>query len=822
MKEYFAVNGSRNSLPGGARIAKKGTTNGWNSVSERPVEEESIDHLTCEDEQIPSCASNIMSPQGSGFQQNVGFTGLNNLGNTCFMNCVLQALANIRDLRDYFLSHNFLQDLNEENPLGTGGRLAKAFYTTLKNLWSGNDTYDPARLRNIVAKKAPQFLGIMQQDAQEFMSFFLDALHEDLNRVRNKPIFEVGDYDGYLDEEVARISWKLYKSRNDSFVIDKFHGLYKSRLLCPVCEKESITFDPFLFLSVPLPKPTKSVPVIFFPLLDDTKPLFIDIKISEEGGLASDVLNHIVKTYGINSQNLRVFLTESGKIVRTIPPSSLLPYLTSPESLIVCEISQSEEPSHEIILMQKKETPKMVDNCAKCGKCEDELGFKIKRCLKCKSVGYCGQDCQRSDWPQHKLKCNQIRFIGCPLFLNIQSSMANYHKICDIAYSNARHSVKILNDERMEGISKFDGLKRNLKESEKAAIACAYVGDSLPAYMKHESMFNLYICHDEKLTNMTLLENKAGEKIDLTDVTHFVIEWKIGVNVAEKPLHSGMKFGRHNNTTLQDCIQLFTEPEVLAREEAWYCPRCKKHREATKELSLWQLPDVLVIQLKRFSFRNRLWRDKIDKLVTFPVKGLDMSPFCIKQQTEPPVYDLFGVVNHHGGLFGGHYTSFVQLADENGGDTDLGWRLCDDTHVTTVRSEKEVVTSSSYVMFYHRRKKQSVLSGDCLSDDQFTQLNMPHHSNEIKCTEQCSEIKDRNVKVPRQSKIAKQPDEKNSPIKQKASQSTLSTDNKLTSNDEKSDRCPHEEKSIEMNVSAKVDTTKQEAPLPYTDMDAMD
>ena len=51
-----------------------------------------------------------------------------------------------------------------------------------------------------------------------------------------------------------------------------------------------------------------------------------------------------------------------------------------------------------------------------------------------------------------------------------------------------------------------------------------------------------------------------------------------------------------------------------------YCPTCKEQREASKQMSVWRLPHTLVIQLKRFSFRNALWRDKIDKLVEFPVR----------------------------------------------------------------------------------------------------------------------------------------------------------------------------------------------------------
>ena len=79
-----------------------------------------------------------------------------------------------------------------------------------------------------------------------------------------------------------------------------------------------------------------------------------------------------------------------------------------------------------------------------------------------------------------------------------------------------------------------------------------------------------------------------------------------------------------SNATLEQCLELFTEPETLSPEEAWYCPSCKEHREATKQLSTWKLPHTLIIQMKRFSFRNFIWRDKIDKMVEFPTRFVEL------------------------------------------------------------------------------------------------------------------------------------------------------------------------------------------------------
>ncbi|KAM5125522.1 uncharacterized protein ACMZJ9_022138, partial [Mantella aurantiaca] len=203
-----------------------------------------------------------------------GFTGLVNLGNTCFMNSVIQSLSNTRELRDYFQDHSFESEINCNNPLGTGGRLAVSFAVLLRSLWKGtHHAFQPSKLKAIVASKAGQFTGCAQHDAQEFMAFLLDGLHEDLNRIHNKPNTDTEDNEGRPDEEVAEEAWLRHKMRNDSFVVDLFQGQYKSKLVCPVCAKVSITFDPFLYLPVPLPQKQKVLTVFYFAKEPHRKPV---------------------------------------------------------------------------------------------------------------------------------------------------------------------------------------------------------------------------------------------------------------------------------------------------------------------------------------------------------------------------------------------------------------------------------------------------------------------------------------------------------------------------------------------------------------------
>jgi ubiquitin C-terminal hydrolase len=110
--------------------------------------------------------------------------------------------------------------------------------------------------------------------------------------------------------------------------------------------------------------------------------------------------------------------------------------------------------------------------------------------------------------------------------------------------------------------------------------------------------------------------------------------------------------------SLSDCFNLYTKIEELSEQDYWFCSKCKKHQPSTKKFDLWSLPPVLVVHLKRFSY-SRLYRDKLDTLVEFPLTDLEMSNYLInKNNKDETRYNLIAVSNHYGSLGGGHCKIF--------------------------------------------------------------------------------------------------------------------------------------------------------------------
>lgn len=145
------------------------------------------------------------------------------------MNSIIQCLASTEKLVKYFTSRAHLTDLNRTNELGFRGEIADEFSVIVKAMWDGHcRIIAPRRFKHILGQFNQQFVSNEQQDAQELLLFLLDGLHEDLNRVVNRPKLSIRDSDENIDEknlsdqQMASLAWNTHQLINNSIIVDLF------------------------------------------------------------------------------------------------------------------------------------------------------------------------------------------------------------------------------------------------------------------------------------------------------------------------------------------------------------------------------------------------------------------------------------------------------------------------------------------------------------------------------------------------------------------------------------------------------------------------
>lgn len=606
-------------------------------------------------------------------------TGLLNLGNTCYMNSAIQCLVHTPEFARYF-REDYHQEINWQNPLGMVGELALAFGDLLRKLWApGRTPIAPRPFKAKLVRFAPQFSGHNQHDSQELLAFLLDGLHEDLNRVKHKPYIKSRDADGRPDEEVADEYWANHIARNDSIIVDVCQGQYKSTLVCPVCNKVSVTFDPFMYLSLPLQSTTtRTMTVTVFACDGNALPSPCTVTVPKQGR-CRDLIQALSNACSLK-HNERLLLVEiRNHLIHRYyeDPLLLLSTIKDDDRLAAYKIPKIDKNTKYLQLIHRRREQSSDSHIISGWK---PYGTPIVSLISCDDTVTRG-DIQvivnRILSPLLRKGSNVEQATNSEA--SIQKAASDQSSFTsDDAYAANMVSNSVNKDSTNSKSSPMPTLPLLLVDDNNACIDLSMGEEKVVKLSPLSSKVLVYIDWSQKLL----------EKYDTHPLETLPEILKYG------PV---TKKARTEPLSLYTCLEAFLREEPLVPEDMWYCPKCKERRQASKKLDLWRLPEVLVIHLKRFSY-SRSMKHKLETFVNFPIHDFDLTNYIAnKNNSRRQLYELYALTNHYGSMGSGHYTAHIKLLDEN------RWYNFDDSHISPI-SEDEVNTAAAYVLFYRRVK----------------------------------------------------------------------------------------------------------------------
>ena len=575
-----------------------------------------------------------------------GITGLQNLGNTCFMNSGLQCLSNTYALTEFILNNSYRSQINTNNRIGSKGKIITAYAELIKEMWTGSaSSVSPWSLKKALGSFASQFIGYSQQDSQEMLSFLIDGIHEDLNQAPKPTPTDINET-GLSEREIADKYWEKHLDRNQSIIVDLMHGQYRSEVTCLECNGISVAFDPFLMLTLPVPQKETMHKEVTIIIGNTATPYKLEIPYACR---VRDLVRRLPEE--LRSENYIAGEAEgySKEIKRIIGKNEIV---EKHRDLVIFHHPPVEE-NNMIVLCNF--SSKSYNEHYGCG---SPLGLTKVFILNKTTI----QDLHLALYKDFIREIDQKELSDEELVQSFQSAFPSLFsdKKDDLyilnAYNPGRHPCIVCMKETCYGCRlpfKDEPIEQYITRSKDPCLFLNVI------FMGEKSKIN------SKVSGLAYKRNS-------------LIEERTQQSTEARGL------------TLDDCLKSFEEVEELDDNNTIYCRRCKKHVRGTKKMDLYKLPNYLIIHLKRFK-RHGYSCQKNGAQVSFPVEGL-----IVKTHSEESIsYDLYAVSNHFGSMGGGHYTAYGKNINGN-------WYDFNDSSASLLRDKSSITSSAAYVLFYKR------------------------------------------------------------------------------------------------------------------------
>ncbi|XP_063341998.1 ubiquitin carboxyl-terminal hydrolase 45 isoform X1 [Pelmatolapia mariae] len=615
--------------------------------------------------------------------------GINNLGNTCFFNAVMQNLSQTHMLID------LIQEVKEKGyklricpppetnlspltvVLPSPEPLTAAMFAFLHNMKDpGKGCVNPKILFNQLCQKAPCFKGYQQQDSQELLHYLLDSIRvEETKRVKAGILKAFNNPTEKTADEETKRQVKAYGKEGVkmNFVDRIFVGELTNTIMCEECEHISTVKEAFIDISLPIIEERISKPSNPGRLGKGTREQESHTAHSEQVPSATHSVNR-------NTRKLSGQKQQSRRSSSSVEEKGAGFSGDRPEDEGVAGGS-----SHCVSVCKMAAAGSLSDGSERDSGAQD-------------SSNDADSEASESEWTPRS------------------SSQSHSH-------SHGHMSTP-------SSTSTLTPSPTPVSASSPSSSSSTRQGGAVEQLVSAVSKVNLSFSSGDCSPSAHCSPEEHGETQSRDNLHH-----QHHQGAFQALSHSYTPSSKE--CSIQSCLHQFTSVELLMGNNRLLCESCTERRmkqlrksssadkkvekvytSARKQMLISSLPPVITLHLKRFHQAGMNLR-KVNRHVDFPLI-LDLAPFCSAScknlaAGERVLYSLYGIVEHSGSMRGGHYTAYVKVrapqrkteqqhknlsgARDTCSSSQGQWVYVSDTTVQMV-PESRVLNSQAYLLFY--------------------------------------------------------------------------------------------------------------------------
>jgi len=684
---------NQSSIPGkgfpevnsGTQSRKNGATD---TAPESNSKSRSIDGSQALSTKLGGTANQSMDIAPPMIDMSLHEVGLDNLGNTCFMNSILQCLLHVEPLIQFFLRPNLESNLNLASP--KKGALALSFRQLVHDVYKkrSSTSVSPASIQKAVCAHAPYLMDYQQQDSQEFLRFLLDGMSEDLCRKHSEqqesniagesttsPGLNLRSSLPLLPQ--SSVSPATSSGKQKSSGVLEFSRTLPTNLHSLNSGSTDGTVHSISAQNSPVPARTSVHTSTTQKLREETRLMRQDENTSSSAQQAPSS----TKANMLKSQSVSLSAAEPHA-----PHHH--PNQGDGEALQPFQNNHQQQPQHP------QQTPsKYVSRLRKFSAASPDQGEQISvftptdsRMSAQKNTASAPPNNSTSSTPAETSRVSALLRSADegedfspvddaedPLRLSISSQD---HFNTSVSHNNnleesaefaeemlsrrirrkptrrlSRHEEELNTPTSNNPASNAEAdqlalmlsqncalrslsstlLQRLLNSEKEARLAWnkyLKLNDSVITDLfagQLQSTIECMTCHHRSSSYDPFLDLSVPIIRDCDLVTPAKSTFLGSIRSGVNSI-SGSSGNGENKSTLERCLEKFTAEETLEGENMYTCEKCKAKRKSVKQLSIYKYPTVLVIHIKRFKY-NSTRREKLSTDVHFPLTGLDLTPF---------------------------------------------------------------------------------------------------------------------------------------------------------------------------------------------------